>query len=133
MRERGYYKFTTPLPPPGTVLDLLHARNCLGFAPRSQNLTFGAELLFVRFARYPDLRPSAKPLPPKISNRSGFSPTKAFENSCRAESTQCFYYSAPLPRPPPNGARGCAPPPTLALPAGEGMHVVVRLAHSSHP
>ena len=27
---------------------------CLGFALRSQNLTFGAELLSVRFARYPD-------------------------------------------------------------------------------
>ncbi len=39
---------------------------CLGFAPRSQNLTFGAELLFVRFARYPDYLTNVRVVRPQI-------------------------------------------------------------------
>ena len=40
--------------------------HCLGFAPRSQNLTFGAELLFVRFARYPDYLTNVRVVRPQI-------------------------------------------------------------------
>ena len=39
---------------------------CLGFAPRSQNLTFGAELLSVRFARYPDYLTNVRVVRPQI-------------------------------------------------------------------
>ena len=40
--------------------------HCLGFAPRSQNLTFGAELLSVRFARYPDYLTNVHVVRPQI-------------------------------------------------------------------
>ena len=40
--------------------------NCLGFAPRSQNLTFGAELLSVRYARYPDYLTNVRAVRPQI-------------------------------------------------------------------
>ena len=39
---------------------------CLGFAPRSQNLTFGAELLSVRFARNPDYLTNVRVVRPQI-------------------------------------------------------------------
>ena len=39
---------------------------CLGFAPRAQNLTFGAELLSVRFARYPDYLTNVRVVRPQI-------------------------------------------------------------------
>ena len=40
--------------------------HCLRFAPRSQNLTFGAELLSVRFARYPDYLTNVRVVRPQI-------------------------------------------------------------------
>ena len=42
---------------------------CLGFAPRSQNLTFGAELLSVRFARYPDYLTNVRVVRPRGGRR----------------------------------------------------------------
>ena len=39
---------------------------CLRFAPRSQNLTFGAEHLSVRFARYPDYLTNVRVVRPQI-------------------------------------------------------------------
>ena len=54
---KNYYSIQHPPTPFGY---------CLGFAPRSQNLTFGAELLSVRFARYPDYLTNVRVVRPQI-------------------------------------------------------------------